>query len=349
MSVDLSKLVSKQKITLQDLNQKIIAVDAYNMLYQFLSTIRQQDGTLLMNKSGEVTSHLSGIFYRTIDFVLHGIKPIFIFDGMPSVLKQRTIQARAKKRQDAYELWNAAKASGNIEQAGLYARISTKVNKEIVKTSKQLLDLMGMGYIDAPSEAEAQASYMCRQGQVFAAASQDYDTLLFGSPHIVRNMSISGKRKLPKKNFYINVETELLDLEKTKEDLNVNQNQLIWIGLMLGTDFNEGINGIGPKTSLKIVKQCNSLQQIKDYVKQKYNKDFDYNIEEVEQLFLKPDVKQISDEDMKQLMSNKLNEQALIDFMCDKNDFIVDRITKFTNKLVENKQSSHQKTIFHFQ
>ncbi|MCL4383504.1 MAG: flap endonuclease-1 [Candidatus Marsarchaeota archaeon] len=346
MSVDLNKLVSKQKITLDDLNKKTIAIDAYNMLYQFLSIIRQADGTPLMNKSGKITSHLSGIFYRASDFILHGIKPIFVFDGIPSILKQRTIEARIKKRQEAYEAWNTARELGKIEEAKSFAQRSTRVNKEIVESAKHLLDLMGIGYLDAPSEAEAQASYMCKQDLVFAAASQDYDTILFGSKYVVRNLSISGKRKLPKKNIYINIETEILDLEETKRNLGLNQNQLIWVGLMLGTDFNEGIRGIGPKTSVKIARQSNSLNEVIDYVKEKYKKDFDFNIKEVEQLFENPEIKKMSEDEIKNLLDKTISKYELIDFMCKENDFDISRIEKFADQLIKIKQHSNQKTLF---
>ncbi len=346
MSVDLSKLVSRRKISLDELDGSIIAIDAYNMLYQFLTIIRQPDGTPLINKNGAITSHLSGIFYRTSDLILHNIKPIFVFDGIPSLLKQRTNQARSKRRQQAYEMWQIAKEEGNIAQANAYARISTKVNKEIVDSSKKLLTLMGIGYINAPSEGEAQASIICKQGFVNAVASQDYDTMLFGAPLVVRNLSISGKRKLPNKNIYINIETEILDLAETKTSLNINQDQLIWIGLMLGTDFNEGINGIGPKTALKIVRQSNSLQEVVAYIKQKYNKNFDFNINEVEQLFKNPDTIKMNENEISDLLPKKIDKEDLMHFMCTENDFDITRIEKFVNQLIKLKQGSNQKRLF---
>ena len=346
MSVDLSKLVSKRKITLDDLSGRTVAIDAYNMLYQFLTTIRQPDGTPLMNKGGNVTSHLSGIFYRTSDFIMHDIKPIYIFDGIPSMLKQRTIQARSRKRQEAYEMWQKAKDEGRIEEAGAYARVSTRVTKDIVDSARRLLDLMGIGYINAPSEGEAQASVMCRQGLVHAVASQDYDTMLFGAPLVVRNMSVSGRRKLPNKNIYINVETELLDLEETKAALGVTQDQIIWIGLMLGTDFNDGISGIGPKTSLKIAKQSSSLQEVSDFIREKYGKEFDFNINEVEQLFKNPEVMELNSDDIKSLLSHRIDKQGLIQFMCAENDFGTERIEKFADQIIKKSSASNQKRLF---
>jgi flap endonuclease-1 len=114
MAVNLSKLISKRRLLFDELTGKAIAIDAYNVLYQFLSIIRQPDGTPLMDAQGNVTSHLSGIFYRTIELLEYGIKPIYVFDGLPSVLKQKTIAARMKRKEEAREAFEKAKESGNI-------------------------------------------------------------------------------------------------------------------------------------------------------------------------------------------------------------------------------------------
>jgi flap endonuclease 1 (EC 3.1.-.-) len=243
MSVDLSKLISRRRIELAELNGKTVAIDAYNVLYQFLSIIRQPDGSLLMDSKGRVTSHLSGLFYRTIDIIGYGIKPIYVFDGLPSVLKQKTIEARMTRRNDAYKAWESAREAGNLEGARVHAQASSRVDRSIVESSKKLLDYMGVAYINAPSEGEGQASYMCKKGQVDAVGSQDYDTLLFGARNVVRNLTLSGRRKLPKKNVYVNVEPELVNLEDTLNALGISNRQLVWIGIMLGTDFNDGIEG----------------------------------------------------------------------------------------------------------
>ena len=267
MAVDLSKLVVKKKISLDELNGKIVAIDAYNVLYQFLSTIRQQDGMPLMDSNGNITSHLSGLFYRTVELLDSGVKPIYVFDGIPSILKERTIQARIKRREDAYRAWKSAVEDGRMEEAKGFAQASTRITKDIIASSKALLDAMGIGYINAPSEGEAQASYMCRKGLVDVTVSQDYDTMLFGAPIVGRNITISGRRKLPKRNIYINVEPELMYFNDTLESLQINHDQLIWIGLMLGTDFNDGIKGIGPKNALKIAKNSKSIDDMISFTK----------------------------------------------------------------------------------
>ncbi|MGC8652222.1 MAG: flap endonuclease-1 [Candidatus Micrarchaeia archaeon] len=345
MAVDLSKLVSKRKLLLEELSGRVVAIDAYNFLYQFLAIIRQPDGTPLVDAHGAVTSHLSGIFFRSIDMLAKGIKPIYVFDGIPSMLKQKTIEARMNRRNEAYREWQAAKEAGHVEEARAHAMASTRVTKDIVKSSKELLDLMGIGYVDAPSEGEAQASYMCKQGFVYATASQDYDTLLFGSPMVVRNLTFSGRRKLPGKNIYINVEPELVSLKDTLSGLGLTHRQLIWVGILLGTDFNEGISGVGPKTAIKLVKEVGSVQELKEKVRAKYQQDFDVAPEDVEALFMKPEVKEISSEEMQGMASKVPSVSDLIRFMCDEHGFSRERIEKYAGMLKQSEAALRQKSI----
>lgn len=345
MAVDLSKLVSKRKITLDELNNRVIAVDAWNILYQFLSIIRGPDGNPLRDIHGNVTSHLSGVFYRNIELISHGISPVYVFDGIPSMLKQKTIEARLNRKQQAQEQYEKALSEGRMEEAKMYAQGTTRMTKDILDSAKRLLDLMGIPHINAPSEGEAQASFMCREGAVYAVSSQDYDTMLFGAPLVVRNLNISGKRKLPKKNIYVNVEPELMSLKDTVESLGVNQEQLIWIGILLGTDFNEGIKGVGPKTALKIVKDAKSIDDIKRYVKEKYNTEFELDVREVENLFLNPEVKEVKREELATLMEALPNKEKLVKFMCEEHDFSSERIEKYTDRLMEIRSASRQKGI----
>jgi flap endonuclease-1 len=345
MSVDLSKLVSKRKIGLEELNGKIIAIDAFNVLYQFLSIIRQPDGSPLVDSHGNVTSHLSGLFYRSVELISYGIKPVYVFDGIPSILKQKTIQARMARRAQALEAWKSAKEKGEIEQAKMHAQASTRINKEIIESAKKLLELMGIPHINAPGEGEAQASLMCSEGLAYAVGSQDYDTMLFGAPLVIRNLTLSGKRKLPRKDIYVTVEPEAMDLEGTLKMNSINREQLIWIGIMLGTDFNSGAPGVGPKTALKLATAAKSLNDIKDILKTKYSFEFELDVSEVENLFLNPEAKKITPEEMERMMKEKMHKPELIDFMCNKHDFGNERIEKFADKLEVIKSAPRQQGI----
>ena len=259
----------------------IAAVDANNALYQFLSIIRQPDGTPLMDSRGRVTSHLSGILFRVSNFMQKGIKPVFVFDGAPSALKQETVDGRRKIRAEAGEKWKEAIERGDEAEAYKQARSSSKVDTTIIETSKELLRLMGLPTIQAPGEGEAQASYMVAKGDARYVISQDYDTLLFGAPTLVRNLTVSGKRKI--RGRQITVNPERLILAEVLDGLKLTREQLIEIGILIGTDFNPGIEGIGARTGLKIVQRGEFEAKI-------HEKLPDFNPSTVMELFLYPSV-----------------------------------------------------------
>jgi len=347
MAVELGSLVSevKETIELDALAGKTIAIDAYNTIYQFLSIIRQPDGTPLKDAKGNITSHLSGLFYRSINLLEHGITPVYVFDGMPPMLKVHTIEARMNKRRQALEEWNKALSEGLIEEARQYAMASTSINKEIVNSAKELLDYMGIVYIQAPSEGEAQAAKMTKDGVVYASASQDYDLFLFGASVVVRNIAISGRRKLPKKNVYVNVSPERILLSDLLKKLGISHSQLIWLGMLVGTDFNEGFDRIGPKTALKIVKECKSIDEVVQRVSQ-LGKSFEVDPKEVEQIFENPEVVEITKEELhKKITEAKPSKEKIIRFMCDIHGFSEDRVSKFADTLVSIRGKQGQKSI----
>jgi len=189
MGVQIGELVPRREIELENLYGKKVAIDAFNAMYQFLSTIRQRDGTPLMDSQGRITSHLSGFFYRTINLMEAGIKPAYVFDGEPPAFKKRELERRREAREEAEEKWHEALERGDIEEAKKYAMRATKLNETLIEDAKKLLQLMGVPVVQAPSEGEAQAAYMAKKGDVYASASQDYDSLLFGAPRLVRNLT----------------------------------------------------------------------------------------------------------------------------------------------------------------
>ena len=347
LAVDISKLVGevKETIDLNELNGKKLAIDAYNTIYQFLSIIRQPDGTPLVDSKNRITSHLSGLFYRTINILENNIMPIFVFDGIPPVLKQRTIEARASRREEAYEEWQEAKKKGLLEEARLHAIASAKINKEIVESSKELLDAMGIPYIQAPSEGEAQAAKLVKEHIAYAAASQDYDLFLFGADIVIRNLTITGRRKLPRKNIYINVETERIFLEELLKKFEISQNDLIWVGILIGTDFNEGIEGIGPVTALKLVKSYKNREELVKYIESKYSA-FDVDPFEVEKIFANPEVRELSSEEVASLDKIKPDKEKIIKIMCDEHEFSRERVEKFADKLLELSGKKGQRGLF---
>jgi len=324
MGVDLGDLAPKRAISLESLSGKVIAIDAFNVLYQFLASIRQEDGTPLMDFKGRVTAHLSGLFYRTSKLVQNGVRPVYVFDGAPSALKERTREERAEIKRKAEEKWRAALEEGRMKEAKMYASATSRLTPEMVEESKSLLTGMGIPFIQAPGEGEAQASVMVQKGLAYATGSQDFDALLFGSPVLIRNLSITGRRKVPRQDRYIMVEPEEINLRETLDSLGISREKLIWIGILLGTDFNEGVPRVGPKTALKIVKEVGSLDAMKGYVKQKYGYGFDVEPELLVRFFLNPPYEEVAE---KPRWGN-VEPDKVLSMLVDEHDFAKERVEK---------------------
>jgi len=263
MGVDLGDSIPREKIQLEDISGSTLAVDAYNTLYQFLAIIRGSNGEHLKDSQGRVTSHISGLFYRNINLMELGIKLVFVFDGKPPELKNEEIRRRTAQRSQAHDQYLKALQTGDVQQARKYAEASTVLRRDMVADAKRLLDAMGIPWVDAPSEGEAQASVMAAEGTVNAVASQDHDSLIFGAPVLVRNVTISGRRKLPSKGIFINVQPERITLSTVLSTLGLSREQLVDFAILLGTDFNpDGFEGIGPTRALKFLTKYQRLEDI---------------------------------------------------------------------------------------
>ncbi len=315
MGVALRDIVLESKSPVSwDALSGIAAIDASNALYQFLTIIRQPDGTPLMDRRGRVTSHLSGILFRMINFMEKGIKPVFVFDGVPVELKQATIEQRRKLRSEAGERWKEAIARGDEEEAYKQARASTRVDAEVIRTSQELLRLMGIPYLQAPGEGEAQAAHMAARGDVRYVVSQDYDTLLFGAPTLVRNLTVSGKRKIRGRTLTVN--PEKIVLSDLLENLHVTREQLVEIGILVGTDFNEGVTGIGAKTALKLVQKGDFTAKIREKLPE-------FDPAPISDLFLHPPVT-----DSYELAWGRPDVEGIVKFLCGTYDFSEERVRK---------------------
>lgn len=330
MGVDLGDLAIKNTISLQSLSGKVIAVDAFNILYQFLASIRQEDGTPLSDFRGNVTAHLSGLFYRNAKLLEAGMRPVYVFDGKAHRFKEKVQSQRKEVKKAAEKKWKEAMALEKYDEAKKYAQATSRLTSPMIEEAKQLLGHMGIPVVQAPSEGEAQAAMMVQQGLAYATASQDYDALMFGSPVLVRNISITGRRKVPRQNRYIIVEPEKIDLEESLSSLGIDRAGLIMIGLLSGTDFNEGIKGVGPKTALKIVKEHGTLEDVMKYVKEKYDYQFEVDIQEVFDLFLDPPYKP-----PEKLRWSEINEQGISKLLVDEHDFSEERVAKVINDVNE--------------
>ena len=285
MGINLRSIVEPTTVTFNELSGKIIAFDAYNMIYQFLASIRLNDGNPLTDENGNVVSHLMGLLSRTSNLLENGIKPVFVFDGVPHPLKDSTITYRIMRKKEAMEDWKKALEEGDMKRARSKAQQTSHFTREMVRETQHVLNLMGLPWIEALSDGEAQASFMSLRGDVDATASQDFDCLLFGSSKLLRNVGFSGRRKLPGGRGYRSVDIEMLILEELLAALNVTREQLVDMAILIGTDFNEGIKGIGPKKSLKLIREHGSLEKVieeKEYEIESY--------QEVRNIFLEPNV-----------------------------------------------------------
>ena len=263
MGVDFGDSIPREKIRLEDISGWTLAVDAYNTLYQFLAIIRGLDGGHLKDSHGRVTSHISGLFYRNINLLELGMKLVYVFDGRPPELKMEEIERRSAQRREAKDQYLKALQAGDMVQARKYAEASTVLRRDMVADAKALLDAMGIPWVDAPSEGEAQASTMAMEGTVNAVASQDHDSLVFGAPILVRNVTISGKRRLPSKGIVINVQPERIRLSDALSSTGLTREQLVDFAILLGTDFNpDGFEGVGPATALKYLKKHGRLEEV---------------------------------------------------------------------------------------
>lgn len=335
MGVDISDIVHGQEKSLRDFGGKMVAVDAFNALYQFLSIIRQPDGTPLQDSKGRVTSHLSGLFYRNANLLEFGIKPVYVFDGKPHHLKRGTIEARIAAKEKAKEEWAEALERGDLEKAKSKAQQTSRLTAEMVNESKQLLTFMGIPWLVAPGEGEGQASYMALKGDVWATASQDFDSLLFGAPQFIRNFAVSGRRKLPRKNIYVEVRPELICLEETLKSLGITKEQLVDLSILVGTDFNEGVHGIGPKKALKLVREFSSLERIMK------EKEFGIaGVEEIRRIFLEAERT-----DDYSLVWKKPDEEKVKGFLCGEYEFSEVRVQSTLERISVAKQSEAQRKL----
>ena len=341
MGVNLTPIIIKKTIRLEDLRGKNLAVDANNTLYQFLSLIRTPDGTPLKDSNGHITSHLTGLMFRSTHLIHnYGINLIFVFDGKPPPLKEQEILKRRELREKATREWKKALETKDYTTAFSKAVMTSRLTNPLIDDAKQLLKLLGIPFVQAPSEAEAQTSYMAAKGDVWASSSRDYDALLFGSPRLLRYLTISGKKFLPSKGVSRPLKPELIDLKNLLAHHELTHKQLIDLAILIGTDFNNGVKGIGPKTALKLLKKYGNIEKLPNNVRSKVPEHYN----EVRKIFLKPNI--TSDYTLKY---GKLDEKNLYQFLCNQRDFskkrvetVVQRMKKFYST---KKQTSLKKWV----
>ena len=337
MGIQLSSLLETRKIKVEELSGQRIAIDGYNVLYQFLTSIRQADGSLLTDSEGRVTSHLSGILFRFSKLVENGIRICVVFDGKPPQLKMNLLEERRQRKIKAQIEWEAAVEAGDRETARTKAQQTTRLESHMIDDSKKLLDLLGIPWVEAPSEGEAQVASLLEQGMVDYGASQDFDTVLFGASKFIRNLTLSGRRKLPKQQKWVEVSPEIVDLETSFQKLEINREQLIDVAILMGTDFNPGIDGIGPKRGLKLIQEFGKAEGALE----KLGKEID-NLDEIRTLFLDHPSVDFTPE------WRTPNVESTIKYLCNDYSFNKGRVEKALEKYVESKTKARQFTLGDF-
>ncbi len=340
MGIQISDIIPKKEISIKELKGRIIAIDAFNTLYQFLTTIRQPDGTPLMDSKGNTTSHISGLFYRNINLLLEGLKPIYVFDGEPPELKFQERENRKKVKQRAQEKYEQAKATGDISEMRKYSQQTVRITDKIIQESKELLQAMGIPVVQALGEGEAEAAFLANAGKAWASASQDYDSLMHGATKLIRNLTLARKRKTPS-GVYTDVNIELIEFDKVLNHLQINQDQLICLGILVGTDYNPGgVKGLGQRRALEVVRKYQYPVKIFEYIEnsEKYQLTFDWQA--VYKEFKKPECCENPEIEFKKPDKDKIKQ------ILKSKDFSENRIDSGLKRLEQAQEKAKQQTLF---
>lgn len=332
MGINIWELLPKKEIEINDLKGKVLAVDASPVIYQFLASIRQRDGTPLMDSKGRITSHLMGISTRVTRLMAEGLRLIFCFDGRAPDLKIYERERREHRKRVAEEKLKQAQQEEDTEAMLKYSKQTIRLSDEIISQSKELLKALGIPVIQAVSEAEAQCAYIAKQKDAWAVVSQDADALLFGTPRLIRNLTISQRRRLPSGST-IQIKPELIELNQVLKQLKINQDKLIVLGTLIGTDYNVGgIRRVGPKTGLKLVQQYDNFDKLFQEVKP------DFNWKQIYAIF-----KSMPVMENYQLKWSSPDEEKVKKILVDKHDFSEERVNKTLQQIT--KKSISQKGL----
>ncbi len=328
LGVSLTPILQREQTSFKALYGKSFAVDAFIELHQFLALIRKPDGSLFTDPDGRVTSHLIGLLTRTSRLVTdYKLRPVFVFDGQPNPLKRATIEARRKVQQKAQTEYVQAIAAKDYSRAWSKVVMTGRVTGEVLADAKRLLSLMGIPWLDALEDGEAQASFMAAKGDVWAVGSKDYDCLLFGAPILARYLTLTGREYLPSKKTSRPLIPELVKLADNLEALGISREQLVDLALLVGTDFNEGVMGIGPKKGLALIQKYGEAEKFPKDIRSGLPDD----IERVRNIFLHPRVLENYS-----LKREHPNPEGIIEFLSGERAFSRDRVQKVADRLAQS-------------
>ena len=338
MGVKLQDLVIRNAIEFSKLAGKIIAVDAPNVIMSLFTFARKNpDGSqagLILDRTQRPISHLYGLFYRIKFFYSKNIFPIFCFDGLDSDLKKLKTKDRLNDFLFTERLYRSLLQTGNRENAKQIALSKEYMWPNIIKESKQLLGALGVPYMSAPASAESQCAQLVKNKVAYYSNSQDFDSLLFGCPLVVQNVSKSLRRKVHGRWTYQKITPVTIDLKENLKRLGIDQFHLVDMALLIGTDYFPGIRNIGPKHAYKFIKKHRFVENV--IIEEKENYDFsDLNSEviaRVRKIFLLPEVLM----EYPNLSWNYPNEQHTLSLLCEDHHLNRERVESNLNKLATN-------------
>jgi len=327
----MTPILKREVTTLRALKGTSFAIDASIEIHQFLALVRKRDGTLFTDSQGKVTSHLIGLFTRTSRLIADfDMKPVFVFDGRPNPLKRRTIEIRREAMKKAEIEYSEAVSKKDYAKAWSKAVMTGRVTESILDDAKRLLTLMGIPWLEALEDAEAQASYMAARGDVWAVGSKDYDCLLYGAPVLARYLTLTGREWLPAQRRSRPLTPELIKLSENLALLEISRGQLVDLAILVGTDFNQGVKGIGPKKALKLVREYGSIEQMPEEIRSKMTEDL--NI--LRQIFLKPRVLE------KYALKRSLPDRdGLVEFLAGERGFNRERVERLAERLTRTREN----------
>ena len=327
MGCNLKDIAPAEQTNLKELAGKRVGIDAFLTAFQFLTTMRdrspQGDGMPLRDDNGNPVSHLMGFLHRTATLLAMGIKPVYIFDGQSPELKAEEMAARRARREEAEAVHKEALAAGDFTLAQKMAARIMHYSPQMVEETQQLLDLMGVPWVTAAAEGEAQAAVMAAKGQLDVVATQDWDALLYGSPVLIRNLMDDGTKRYGRI-----VHAQSIDLSDMLKQNDISREQLVDLAIMIGTDYHPGVKGVGPKTGLKLIKQYGTIEAVCEAK----DKELPERLAEIREIFLNHPAVEVDDDALQQ---GQVDRKGLIQFLQTERQFSQRRMDQAFEKLKE--------------
>ena len=293
---------------IDDFKGKKIAIDISILLYQVVISVRNS-GADLTNRKGEITSHILGLFNKTIKLLNQGIIPIYVFDGKPPDIKRKTLDMRKNIRKKAAEKMALAKTE---KEKIKYFKRSVVINKQQLNECRHLLTLMGVAYVDAPEEADSQCAWLAKEGLVDAVLTEDMDILTFGSPYIIRNLTSYKKQPIE------------ISLEKIKTKFGWTHENFIDFCILLGCDYCEHITDHNCFEIFDLFQKGKSIESVLKRLGR------NINFIESKNYFKMPDINK--NIDVVELKSADFQE--LSNLLVNKHDLIKYKVVKKLNQLI---------------